>query len=180
MVWGYYLMPNHVHLIVVPSAAEGLARALGEAHRRYTRRVNFRQGWRGYLWQGRFSSVVMDEPHLLAAARYVERNPVRAGLARRAEDWPWSSAAAHVGGKGDMLAESAWLAERTAGWVCSWQQYLRQEDDPELLKAIRRAERTGRPLGEEPFLKKIGRLLGRDLMPKKRGPVPRTQGTPRR
>jgi len=68
-VWAYCLMPNHVHLIVVPSTEAGLARALGEAHRRYTRRVNFREGWRGYLWQGRFGSVVMDEPHLMAAAR---------------------------------------------------------------------------------------------------------------
>ena len=104
-VWAYCLMPNHVHLIVVPSTPEGLARALGEAHRRYTRRVNFREGWRGYLWQGRFSSVVMDEPHLLNATAYVERNPVRARLAHRPEQWPWSSAGAHVTGQGDALAE---------------------------------------------------------------------------
>jgi putative transposase len=77
-VWGYCLMPNHVHLILVPSGAEGLRAALAEAHRRYTRRVNLREGWRGYLWQGRFASVAMDEPHLMAAARYVELNPVRA------------------------------------------------------------------------------------------------------
>ncbi len=88
-VWAYCLMPNHVHLIVATSKADALAAALGEAHRRYTRRVNFRQKWRGYLWQGRFASVVMDEPHVLAAARYVERNPVRAGLVERPEDWPW-------------------------------------------------------------------------------------------
>jgi len=98
-IWAYCLMPNHVHLIAVPAAAEGLARALGEAHRRYTRQVNFREKWRGYLWQGRFGSVAMDEPHLLAAARYVETNPVRARLVASAEDWPWSSAAAHVSGK---------------------------------------------------------------------------------
>ena len=80
-IWGYCLMPNHVHLIAVPRSEEGLARAVGEAHRRYTRRINFREKWRGYLWQGRFASFVMDEPYLLAAARYVELNPVRAGLA---------------------------------------------------------------------------------------------------
>ena len=76
-IWAYCLMPNHVHLIVVPQSAESLRRAIGEAHRRYTRRINFREGWRGHLWQGRFASFVMDEDHLLNAARYVELNPVR-------------------------------------------------------------------------------------------------------
>ena len=66
-VWAYCLMPNHVHLILVPPDEDGLRAALGEAHRRYTRRVNFREGWRGYLWQGRFASFAMDERHLLAA-----------------------------------------------------------------------------------------------------------------
>jgi len=73
---------QHVHLIAVPKSEEGLRRAIGEAHRRYTRRVNFRKKWRGHLWQGRFASFVMDEPHLPACARYVEMNPVRAGLCR--------------------------------------------------------------------------------------------------
>jgi len=172
-VWAWCLMPNHVHLIVVPSTERALARALGEAHRRYTRRVNFREGWRGYLWQGRFASVVMDEPHLMAAARYVERNPVRAALAAQAEQWAWSSASAHATGRADVLAESAWLAERTAGWVCSWREYLGQDDDPKLTAALRRSESTGRPAGDKAFLSKIGRLLGRDLLPKKPGPAPK-------
>ncbi len=96
-IWAYCLMPNHVHLILVPPSEESLCRAVGEAHRRYTRHINFREGWRGHLWQGRFASFVMDEPYLLAAARYVERNPVRARLVSQAADWPWSSAAAHTG-----------------------------------------------------------------------------------
>jgi putative transposase len=75
-IWAYCLMPNHVHLIVVPQSAESLRRAIGEAHRRYTRRINFREGWRGHLGQGRFASFVMDEDQLLTAARYVEFNPV--------------------------------------------------------------------------------------------------------
>src|SRR5271165_6409366 len=78
-IWAYCLMPNHVHLIVVLQSIESLRRAIGEAHRRYTRWINFREGWRGHLWQGRFASFVMDEDHLLTAARYVELNPVRAG-----------------------------------------------------------------------------------------------------
>jgi putative transposase len=79
-------MPNHVHLILVPATESGLRDALGEAHRRYTRPINFRQGWRGHLWQERFHSFVMDERHLTAAARYVELNPVRARLCQRPED----------------------------------------------------------------------------------------------
>ena len=86
-VWAYCLMPNHVHLILVPDRPEGLRAALGKTHRRYARRVNRREGWRGHLWQERFHSFALDEGHLLACARYVELNPVRAGLVRRARDW---------------------------------------------------------------------------------------------
>ena len=81
-IWAYCLMPNHVHLIAVPKSEDSLRRGIGEAHRRYTRRVNFREGWRGHLWQGRFASFVLDEDYLLAATRYVELNPVRARLVR--------------------------------------------------------------------------------------------------
>ena len=169
-IWAYCLMPNHVHLIVVPQTADGLCRAIGEAHRRYTRRVNFREGWRGHLWQGRFASFVMDEPHLLAATRYVERNPVQASLAAAAEDWPWSSAAAHVAGRGDTMAEGDWLAERIAGWTCTWREHLLAPDEAELAAAMRQRENTGRPLGDESFVKNLGALLGRNLLPKKRGP----------
>ena len=149
-ILAYCLMPNHVHLIVVPATAEGLCRAIGEAHRRYTRRVNFRKGWRGHLWQGRFASFVMDEAYLVSAARYVERNPVKAGLVRRAEDWAWSSAAAHVSGGEDGVAETAWLAELTAGWVCTWGEYLRDEEDGAFAASMRRHERTGCSLAERP------------------------------
>jgi hypothetical protein len=69
-------MPNHVHLVSVPPEKNGLHLAIGEAHRRYTRMINFRQGWCGHLWQGRFTSYVMDERYLLACVRYVENNPV--------------------------------------------------------------------------------------------------------
>ncbi len=96
-IWSYCLMPNHTHSIAIPSSEDGLRWAIGETHRRYTRRISFREKWRGYLWQARFASFVMDEPYLLAAARYVELNPVRARLVSKAEDWPWSSAGASRG-----------------------------------------------------------------------------------
>ncbi len=71
-IWAYCLMPSDVHLIAVPQSEDGLARAIGEAHGRYTRRINLRGKCRGYLWQGRFASFVTDEPHVLAAVRYRE------------------------------------------------------------------------------------------------------------
>jgi putative transposase len=174
-VWAWCLMPNHVHLIVVPDSETALCRAVGEAHRRYTGRINFREGWRGHLWQGRFASFVMDEPHLLAAARTVERNPVKAKLVRRAEDWPWSSAAAHVSGMADELADSDWLEHRIAAWVCDRREYLADDDDHRTGQVLRRHENTGRPLGDLNFLRRASRVLGRDLLPKKPGPKPRTE-----
>lgn len=88
-IWAYCLMPNHIHLIAVPETEEALRQGIGEAHRRYSRMINFRQGWKGHLWQGRFASFPMDEAYLLAAARYIELNPVRAQLASAPEEWPW-------------------------------------------------------------------------------------------
>jgi putative transposase len=168
-VWSYCLMPNHVHLILVPPSEEALCRGVGEAHRRYTRRVNFREGWRGHLWQGRFASFVMDEPYLIAAARYIERNPVRAKLVKRAKDWPWSSAAAHVTGRADPLAEVDWLFDATKGWTCTWGEYLRELDEPKLGRQLHCHENTGRPMGEESFLKRLEKQLGRSLIPGKGG-----------
>ena len=80
-------MPNPVHLIAVPETKDDLNSAIGEAHRRYTRRVYFREGWRGHLWQGRFSSFMMEERYLFACTRYVEVNPVRAGMVKKPEEW---------------------------------------------------------------------------------------------
>ena len=141
----------------------------------YTRFVNFRKGWRGHLWQGRFASFVLDEPYLMATARYVERNPVRAGLVERAEDWPWSSAAAHCRGRADDICETAWLVERIAGWACSWSQHLAGEDDATMGGRLRLHESTGRPLGEAPFLKRLGDMLGRSLIPRKGGRPKKTK-----
>jgi putative transposase len=84
-VWAYCSMPNPVHLIMVPGEEDGLRCAVAEAHRRYTRMINFRHGWRRHLWQERFHSFVIDEQYLLAAVRYVERNPLRARLCNYAE-----------------------------------------------------------------------------------------------
>jgi putative transposase len=160
-VWAYCLMPNHVHLILTPGDEDGLRRALGETHRRYTRHVNFRQGWRGHLWQERFHSFPMDEAHLLACARYVELNPVRAGLVERADAWPWSSARAHLDGADDGVVRVAPLLER----VADWRGFLRGGVDEAALAAIRRHARTGRPLGAASWLEDLEARLGRRLRP---------------
>jgi len=165
-VWAYCLMPNHVHLIVVPETPQGLHQAVGEAHRRYTRHVNFREGWRGHLWQGRFASFVMDEPHLMAALRYVELNPVRAGLAERPENYPWSSARAHVQGTGDGLVR----VEPMRSAVGDWSSFLTVDVQECEMAALRSHERTGRPLGGAGFLQALEAQLGRPLHKRKPGP----------
>jgi len=168
-IWAYCLMPNHVHLVAVPRSADGLRRAIGEAHRRYTRRVNFREGWRGHLWQGRFASFVMDRPHLLRAVRYIERNPVRAGLVERAEDWPWSSAAAHLAGADDGLVSVRPMLRL----VGDWRRYLSGPEDEELGRTLRRHEATGRPLGDDGFLARLEARVGRILRPRPPGRKPK-------
>jgi putative transposase len=110
-ILAYCLMPNHVHLIAVPESSDGLRQAIGEVHRGYTRMVNFREGWRGHLWQGRSALSVFDEPHLLTAARYVELNPVHAGLANTPTRYRWSSAAAYVRGRDEDAVQVAHLLE---------------------------------------------------------------------
>ena len=169
-IWAYCLMPNHVHLILVPATADGLRRAVAEVHRRYTRMINFREKWRGCLWQGRFASFVMSEKHLMGAVRYVERNPVKANLVERAEDWRWSSAAAHCGAEVDSPAERDWLRDRTAGMSFTWSEHLSWADEAELAAMMRQRESTGRPLGDKNFVKMIGDLISRDILPKKPGP----------
>lgn len=144
-----------------------MRRAIGEAHRRYTRRINFREKWRGYLWQGRFASFVMDEPYLLAAARYVELNPLRARLVQSPAEWRWSSARAHLAGRDDSLVKVAPLL----AMVGDWQGLLdnaRREEELEL-DAFRSHGRTGRPLGDEAFLERLERLVDRVLKPQKGG-----------
>ncbi len=164
-VWGYCLMPNHVHLILVPSDADGLRASLGEAHRRYTRRINDRQGWRGHLWQERYHSFPMDETHLAAAARYVELNPVRARLVRKPQRWSWSSAGAHLAGRDDDLVSVAPLLKRFP----EWEDFLKAGLEKPVYETLRRHERTGRPLGSRDFLETLERKLTRCLTPARPG-----------
>jgi len=164
-VWAYCLMPNHVHLVAVPESEDGLRRAIGEAHRRYTRHINFREQWRGHLWQGRFASFLMDEQYLFTATRYIELNPVRAGLVSIPEEYPWSSATAHIKGRNDDLVKVKPLLRM----VDDWQQFLSGDVSDEEYELLQRHERTGRPLGSKSFIERLENKLSRILTPQKGG-----------
>ena len=165
-VWAYCLMPNHVHFVMVPKEKDGLRAALGEAHRRYTRYINFREQWRGHLWQERFHSFPMDERHLLATVRYIERNPVAAKLCQKPEDWRWSSARAHLCGRDDRLVKVAPMLQ----YIPDWRNYLAQEENEIPSETIQQHLRTGRPLGASDFIEQLEKILGRSLKPLKPGP----------
>jgi len=165
-IWAYCLMPNHVHLIAVPKTEDGLRKAIGEAHRRYTRYINFQKGWRGHLWQERFASYPMDEVYLLAAVRYIENNPVRAKLSERPEEYRWSSARAHMEGKEDRLVTASPLIKSMVG---DWQEFLSEEVTREDVENIQSCERTGRPLGDSAFVSELEEKLKRVLQPQRAG-----------
>lgn len=169
-IWAYCLMPNHVHLIAVPDKEYSLAKAIGEAHRRYTRHINFRKGWRGHLWQGRFASYPMDENYLMVAVRYVELNPVKARLVSKPELWKYSSAASHVYGKEDALLSRTSLLNEM---IDDWKEFLRSTTSEQDIKMLQQHERTGRPLGSDGFLTRLEKSIGRLLKPKRPGRKPK-------
>lgn len=170
---GWCLMDNHIHLILVPQDSDGLRAALSEAHRRYTRFINEREGWRGYLFQGRFASYPMDDAHLVAAIRYIENNPVAAGLVREAGDWRWSSAASHLAGQrvtGDPLTNVTALGQYVANWRNLLLLGAEAADSKETVESIEARLRTGRPLGGPAWIKAMEAKFERPLGPAKRGP----------
>lgn len=164
-ILGYCLMSNHVHFIAVPGNEFSMARALNAAHMRYAQSVNQRRRVKGHLWQGRFYSCVLDGNHLLSAARYVERNPVRAGLVEYADIWKWSSAGAHAGMVPDEYGfdlEALWSLIPVE--KLDWLKYLRKKEDERVSNEIRMNTRTGRPIGPQAFVKMLEKRLGRCLI----------------
>ncbi|MFA6009776.1 MAG: transposase [Desulfobacteraceae bacterium] len=166
-VWAYCLMPNHVHLILEPETKDGLNLAVGEAHKRYTRRINSREGWCGHLWQGRFASFIMDDSYLLSCTKYIELNPVRAGLVKKPEQWAWSSTRAHINGKDDILIRPKTLTDRINK---PWKKFLSTDVQDHEMDLFRKHERTGRPIGDDSFIDHLEYLLDRTLKPQKPGP----------
>jgi putative transposase len=157
-----------------PARCRGLRGALAEAHRRYSRRINFAHGWTGYLWQGRFASYPMDDSHLMTAVRYVELNPVKARLVRTAEKWRWSSAKAHVTGEPDWFTDLAALAGVHRNWRAMLRRGLEAGDlDEGEVAAIEAHMRTGRPLGSEAFVERLEKSTGRSIKRRKPGRKPK-------
>lgn len=166
-VLAYCLMENHIHILAMPENETSLARGIGGTNLLYTQYINRKYSRSGRLWQNRFfSSVVEQEPYLMAVMRYIELNPVRAKLVKRAEDYQWSSAKVHIlGARDDILSKESWFDEKE---IKSYREFL-SKDANEINASIRRATSTGRPLGSEGFIKKLERILRRDLFPKKGG-----------
>lgn len=165
-IWAYCLMTNHVHLVAVPEAEDSLTKTLRNLHTRHSNRINSERGWQGHLWQGRFFSCVLDDFHLAAAVRYVECNPVRAGLVKRAEEYLWSSAAAHCEtGQDSLLSEELPLMKS----VDDWALWLAQDSDHSTLQQLRSATEKGLPCGSKEFIEEIENILGRRLVGRSRG-----------
>lgn len=165
-IWAYCLMSNHVHFIAVPMETDSMARTFNALHMRYSQYINTKRKAAGHLWQGRFFSCVLDERHLYAGIRYVEHNPVRAKTVKKPDEHKWSSARSHMQGEAnDILSNDCYVFER----IKDWHAYLREKEDHSLIEAIRQNTKTGRPCGNDKFMSKIERLLGRRLAALSRG-----------
>jgi putative transposase len=165
VIWVYCLMNNHVHFIAVPETEDALAKGVGEVQRKYALTINIRNDWKGHLWQSRFGSYPMDNVHLYFAARYIEQNPVRAKLVKKAEDYRWSSARAHVLKVKDELLSDFDLASS----IPDWGAYLREKTSEAFIDMLRAHEKSGRPLGSEKFLDELEKKTGRRLRKEKPG-----------
>jgi putative transposase len=172
-IWSYCLMPNHVHIVATPTDEDGLWRTFRYVHRHYTGFINARMRVTGHLWQGRFSSVAMDEVHLVAALRYIALNPVRARLVGQAQDWEWSSTRSLMAGKDDHVVRVAPALERVGDFAA----FLGEDFDEALTyAALRKAETVGRPVGSAAWLADMEARSGKQLAPGKRGRRPVLNG----
>lgn len=174
-IWAYCLMDNHIHLIAVPEKEDSLARGVGLTNQVYTQYLNRKLSQSGRIWQNRFfSCIVEDDEYLWTVARYIENNPLKVGLAERAEDYRWSSAKAHLTGSGDdLLHEPSWLSQEARKDNADF--LLQENEDAE--NTLRKATRTGRPFGSETFIDELELLRNQSLRPRKPGrPKKKTGG----
>ena len=165
---GWCLMDDHIHLILVPSTPDGLRGPVASAATRLSQRVNLMQQTTGHLFQGRYASYAMDDAHLMVALRYVENNPVKAGLVDAAEQWPWSSAAAHVARRPDRLVNGAQFAGLVPNWRAMLARGLDAGEDPEA-EAVERALLSGRPRAAAAWLATHADYVGERGEPRPRG-----------
>jgi len=158
-IWAYCLMDNHVHFVAVPQQEDSFSKGLSQVHVRYTRMINFQKDWRGYLWQGRFYSCVLDEKHLYGAMRYVELNPVRAGIVSKPHAYRWSSALAHTQKTKDQVVGDNFVVRDTSDWAA----FLSQGDNSDELTLFRRHTTAGRPLGDNAFAALVEKIVAKTL-----------------
>jgi putative transposase len=173
----YCLMSNHVHLIAIPSDRDSLARTLRPVHLRYSQKFNHEMGVNGVLWQGRFYSCLLEGDHYWTAVRYVERNPVRAGIVERAEEYPWSSAGWRCGLRRDSVPAALgpldwpqWLwnmpqAEQRA----EWSRWLASPEDQAAVDTLKKCTKSGWPASSKDGLSRLGEQLGIRVLPPRRG-----------
>jgi putative transposase len=169
-VVAYCLMTNHVHYIAIPERRDSIRRVFHRVHGTYSKRFNIKHGFVGHLWQERPFSCVLAASHYTNAIRYVEQNPVRAHMVESAADYRWSSALAHCRGQDDPVlnADPIVLPE-----IADWQAWLTCSNDPETNKFIRECTFTGRPCGDEAFVKQMELDSRRNFTRKKPGPKPK-------
>ncbi len=175
---GYCLMSNHVHLIAIPRTPEALWQTLKQTHGRYASYWNARESSSGHEWQGRFYSCPLDDSHLWEALRYVELNPVRAGMVSAAEQWRWSSAAAHCipDAADKMLETERWQKRWT---VAAWREHLAAGESATDVRSLRQCTHTGRPLGTAEFVAQLEQTTSRPLAPRKGGRPKKPASDPR-
>ena len=165
----YCLMPNHIHAVVIPAEASSLATFFGPLHKAYAQYTNLRYEWAGHLWQARYYSVPMNAEHTLTAMRYVELNPIRSGLQNRPQDWLWSSTRGNL-----RLVDDPLIPKRPAlGIVPDWAAYLSIPEKDDAIRQLRQRTNTGRPAGDESFIKKIESLTGRQIRKQRVGRKPK-------
>lgn len=164
----WVLMPNHVHLVLVPRRAGSLRAFMARVSRAYAGMIHTREQRTGHFWQDRFGCVAMDEAHRAAALLYISDNPVRARLAPSARDWRWSGIHALLDGRDDGLTDAEGVGARRA-WLAA-QLAVGHGPPEEAAGALRQAESIGRPLGDDRFLALVEQATGRDGRPRKRGP----------
>lgn len=166
-IMSYCLMTNHIHLVLRPTTEEGLQRVLKPLHMRYAQRINRAKGWKGHLWQGRFFSSPLDEAYAWSAIRYVERNPLRAGMVKKAEDYQWSSAAAHCGLVNAPFLSS--LKTESPVPVEQWSRWLALPDNQKSIYVLRRNIEKGLPCGGDRFISKLESQVNRPLRVRPQG-----------
>jgi putative transposase len=159
-------MPNHVHFVCVPKVDGALALGFNTLNMRYAQYFHKKKGVTGHLWRGRFLSCLLDDTSVFEEIRFIENNPVRAGIVERAEEYPWSSAQDHMGRNAvPVLADYCFVQNE----VPDWREYLNGRRDEQVLDRIRRSLKTGRPAGNEEFVKSLEWILGRRLLALPRG-----------